>query len=147
MTFVGGLLIAVYAEIVSIYPVFQALHILSPVVVGIGDIFVAFGVATHCGVEIREIARVGKDGYENNPAGEDKNESAHDAPGCVIATVTLPVVKYGFGSEHVEEGKDWEEMSEADIEIARDAEVAVECDETKHGVLRDMRLERMCNRA
>ena len=136
-------LIAGYTEIVGINPRTQPLGVLPPVVVGIGDIFVALGMSAHRCVEIGEIARIGEDRYEKYPAGEDENESSHDAPRRVIAVMALPVVKDSLGSEDIEEGENREEMSKTDVEIAGDAEVAVEADKSEHGILRDMRLEGM----
>lgn len=50
--FVGSCLIAVDAAVVRINPLLQALRVLPPVVVGIGDILVSFGVSAHGSIEI-----------------------------------------------------------------------------------------------
>lgn len=61
----------------------------------------------------------------------------------MVALVSLPIIKNRFGSKHVEERKNREKMSETDIEIAGDAQVAVERDEAEHGVLSDVCLKGM----
>lgn len=129
------------AKIVGVDPGLQPLRILPPIVVGVGDILIPLGVSAHGRIEIGQIARIGEYRYEEYPASEEKDESSHDAPGSVIAVVALPIVEHGFGSEDVEERKDWEEMSEADIEISGNTEITVERNKSEHGVLRNMRLE------
>ena len=53
----------------------QVFQILPPVIIGISDVLVAVLIATGYGVEIREVARVGKNGNS------DDNESDNaDAP-------------------------------------------------------------------
>lgn len=117
---------------------------MSPVVVGVGDVFIPLARSAHSGVEVREVTTwESEDGNEDDPARKEEEKNADGSPGGVIADVAPPVAEDHFASQDKEEGENREEVSEADIQIARDAQIAIERDEGEHHVFGDMRVEGM----
>lgn len=110
----------------------KTFEILTPVVIGISDVLVTIAVAACYGVEVRKVAWVGKYGDSDDDSGNYSTNNLEEVFGVRSTFGALEEVKSSFGYEYIEKGKDREEVTETDIEIAGDADIAVEHDKEKH---------------
>ncbi len=94
-------------------------------------------MSTPDGVEVGKVAwiREGRDSDDNES--ENTNEHGEKVLGEILMLHPLQDIENHFGHQHIDEGENREEVTEADIEIASDADVTVESDEENHHSLSD----------
>lgn len=111
--------------------------ILAPVVVRVGHILIAFLVPATDDIEVGEVARVRPHGNSDNREGRTGEENTQRPVSGGVFALAFQDIEDGFGDENIEEGKNREEVAEADVQVAGDADIAIEKDEEDHQILGD----------
>lgn len=114
---------------------------MTPVVIGVSGIQITFGMAAGCRIEVREVAWIRKKGGDNNDEHENADEASYHLSSRWFFGVAFVKVSQGFSDEHVEKRQNGKEVTEANIEVAGDADVAVKEDEEGTEVLGDAILQ------
>ncbi len=139
--FIATEIVGFEALIVLIDEIAEMLQVLPPVVVRIRCDLVAVLVSSSDGIVVGKIARIHGERDEQHGDEEESKERPDQIAG--LFHVAPDEVGERLGDEEIEEWQYREEMTEADIEIAGDADVGVEEDEEKREILGDTRLERL----
>lgn len=118
--------------------VFQVFQILAPIVVGIGGIEVALEVTAGDRIEIGEVVRVGEEWGGCHDEEKNTEDYSDQLVSDGLSRMALVEVGQGLADEEVEEWKDREEVTESDVQVAGDADVAVKQDEKNREILSDV---------
>lgn len=118
----------------------QVFQILSPIIIGIGGNHIATCMAAYERIIIGKITGIDTERNEEKRGKKKSGDWSKDIP--EFFGVTLVEVHGRFGHEEVEEGHNWEEVTEADVEITSDADVGIEQNKETSEVLSRVCLER-----
>lgn len=132
---------------------FHPFHILTPIIIGVGDIFESVFRADRF-VEVREIIRMGHEGNRDDPEREPETDDGIDAVSQLffrremlfIMQSSLDELRQGFRDEEIEEKNDREEVAEADVEISGNRDNRIKRYESSHGPFGSLRVETLENR-
>ncbi len=102
---------------------------------------VAIRVATSDGIEVREIIWIGQDWNRDNRKGETANDEPKDCLGWSFGAVED--IKECFGDEHIENRQHRKEVTETDVHVPGDTDIAIKENKENTEVLCNAVLERI----
>ena len=117
----------------------EPFEVLAPVIIGIGDVAIAFLRSSGGLVEIGEIGRIGENRNGENPESDGRDRGASRQ--LALEPASPGEIEDRFRDEDVQERENRKEVTKTDIEVARYGNERIEGDEAEHRVLRDMTLE------